>query len=98
MRTIPDIQDLLSLENEIYQTFIPALTSRPPCLKLERDLLGLPVRLGVMGLTHPVMLSTNAFHGSQRLTAPLAALIITQETNQVADPDLTRSLKNSIHR
>ena len=51
-----------------------------------------------MGLTNPVTLSTNAFHGSQRLTAPLAALIITQETNQVADPDLTRSLKNSIHR
>ena len=25
-------------------------------------------------------------------------MIITQETNQVADPDLTRSLKNSIHR
>ena len=98
LRTIPDIQDLLfPLENEIHQTFIPALTGRPPCSKQERDLLGLPVRLGGMGLTNPVTLSTNAFHGSQRLTAPLAALIITQEINQVADPDLTRNLKNSIH-
>ena len=89
LRTIPDVQDLLSpLENE---TFTPALTGRPPCSKLERDLLGLPVRLGGMGLTNPVTLSTNAFHGSQRLT-------ITQEINQVADPDLTRSMKNSIHR
>ena len=97
LRTIPDIQDLMiPLENEIHQTFIPAVTSRPPCSKLERDLLDLPVRLGGMGLTNPVTLSTNAFHASQRLTAPLAALIITQEINQAADPDLTRSLKSSI--
>ena len=99
MRTIPDIQDLLiPLENEIHQTFIPALTGRPPCSKLERDLLGLPVRLGGMGLTNPVVLSTNAFQASQHLTAPLAALIITQQIDQNTDPDLTRSLKNSIHR
>ena len=99
MRTIPDIQDLLiPLENEIHQTFIPALTGRPPCSKLERDLLGLPVRLGGMGLTNPVTLSTNAFQASQHPTAPLAALIITQQINQNTDPDLTRSLKNSIHR
>ena len=54
MRTIPDFQDLLiPLENEIHQTFIPALTGSPPCSKLECDLLGLPVRLGGMGLTNP---------------------------------------------
>ena len=73
MITIPDIQDLLiPLENEIHQTFIPALTGRPPYSKLECDLVGLPVRLGGMGFTNLVMLSTNAFHGSQHLTAPLA--------------------------
>ena len=88
----------VSTRKWIHQTFIPAVTGRHPCLKLKCDLLGLPVRLGGMGLTNPVTLSTNAFHGSQCLTAPLAALIITQEINQVADPDLTHSLKNSIHR
>ena len=50
-----------------------------------------------MGLTNPVTLSTNAFQASQRLTAPLAALIITQQIDQNTDPDLTRSLKNSIY-
>ena len=42
LRTIPDILDLLiPLEHEIHQTFIPALTGKPPCLKLEYGLLGL---------------------------------------------------------
>lgn len=56
MRTIPDIQDLLTpLESEIHQTFIPALTGRPPGSQLERDLLSLPVRLGAgKGHLHPV--------------------------------------------
>ena len=43
-----------------------------------------------------VTLSTNAFQASQRLTAPLAALIITQQIDETTDPDLTHSLKNSI--
>ena len=46
-----------------------------------------------MGLTNPTTLSQNA---SQRLTAPLAALVITQEINQAIDPDLTCSLKCSV--
>ena len=48
LKTISDIQDLLiPLEDTIHQTFIPALTGRPPCSQQERDLLSLPVRLGV---------------------------------------------------
>ena len=97
LRTISDIQDLLiPLENEIHQTLIPALTGRPPCSKVERDLLGLPVRLGGLGLTNPVTLSQYAFNASQRLTAPLAALIIAQETNETANPDQIHNLKRVI--
>ena len=96
-RTIPDIQDLLlPLEKEIHQTFIPAIIGRPPCSELERDLLSLPARIGGMGLTNPATVSQNAFLASQRLTAPLAALIITQETNQAVDPSLTQRLKSTI--
>ena len=62
-RTIPDIQDLLlPLEKEIHQTFIPAITGRPPCSELERDLLSLPARLGGMGLTNPGTVSQSAPH------------------------------------
>ena len=97
LRTIPDIQDLLiPPENEIHQTFIPALTGRSPCSKVERDLLSLPVRLGGLGLTNPVTLSQHAFNASRRLTAPLTTLIIAQETNETANPDLTHSLKRVI--
>ena len=96
-RTIPDIQYLLlPLEKEIHQTFIPAITGRPPCSELERDLLSLPARLGGMGLTNQATVSQNAFLASQRLTAPLAALIITQETNQAVDSSLTQRLKSTI--
>ena len=99
MRTIPDIQDLFQpLESEIHQTFIPILTGRSPCSSLERDLLSLPARLGGMGLINPTSLSQHAFLTSQRLTAPLAALIVTQEVNQIINPDLRHSLKSSIRK
>ena len=46
-RTIPDIAELLQpLEDTIHQHLIPALTGRPPCSRIERDLLALPVRQG----------------------------------------------------
>ena len=47
LRTIPEIKELLlPLEDAIHQHFIPALTGRPPCSTIERDLLALPVRGG----------------------------------------------------
>ena len=99
MRTIPDIQDLLQpLEAEIHQTFIPTLTGRPPCSSLERDLLSLPARLGGMGLSNPTSYSQYAFLASQRLTAPLAALIVTQEVDQIVSPDMCHNLKSSIRK
>ena len=44
-RTIPDIADLLPLEETIQQHLIPALTGRPPCSREERDLLA---RMGLI--------------------------------------------------
>ena len=42
LRTIPNIEDLLfPLESAIHQHLIPALTGRPPCSALERELLAL---------------------------------------------------------
>lgn len=39
--TIPDICDLLlaTSRKDLHQNLIPALTGRPPCASLERDLL-----------------------------------------------------------
>ena len=97
MRTIPDICDLLlPLENEIHQSFIPALTGRPPCSKVERDLLSLPARLGGLGIVNPTNQSKHAFDASVRLTGPLAALIASQELYQAVDQESSRSLKKTI--
>ena len=97
MRTIPDICDLLlPLENEIHQSFIPALTGRPPCSKVERDLLSLPARLRGLGIVNPTNQSKHAFDASVRLTGPLAALITSQELYQAVDQELSRSLKKTI--
>ena len=97
LRTIPDIQDLLlPLENAIHHHFIPALTGRPPCSSLERDLLSLPVRLGGLGLRNPAVESPSTFQASQRLTAPLVALIVAQESKQIVDLDSISNIKRSI--
>ena len=46
-------QELLILSN-----IAPNLTGRPPPNDLERNLLGLPPRLGGLGITNPTMIST----------------------------------------
>ena len=99
MRTIPDIQDLLlPLEDAIHQHLIPALTGRPPCSSLERDQLALPTRLGGLGLRKPATSSLATFKASQRLTAPLVALIVAQEASQTVDPDSTSTIKKNIRK
>ena len=99
LRTIPDIQDLLlPLENAIHQSLIPALTGRPPCSTLERDLLALPIRLGGIGLYNPAAIAPTTFQASQHLTAPLVAMIIAKEVNQTIDPDSISAVKKNIRK
>ena len=85
-RTIPDIAELLQpLEDTIHQHLIPALTGRPPCSRIERDLLALPVRLGGIGIINPVSSSQRSFEASVRLTTPLVAAIASQNQDQTVD-------------
>ena len=99
LRTIPDIDDLLQLlENAIHQHLIQALTGRPPCSSIERDLLALPVRLGGLGLCDPSVISSQSFQSSECITAPLVALIISQEADKVVDPDTTSTIKKEVKK
>ena len=99
LRTIPDIDDLLQpLENAIHQDLIPALTGRPPCSSIERDLLALPVRLGGLGLCDPSVISSQSFQSSECITAPLVALIISQEADKAVDPDTTSTIKKEVKK
>ena len=98
-RTIPDIHDLLiPLEKAIHNFLIPALTGRAPCSRLEGDLLALPVRLGGLGIANPAKESPYAFLASERLTAPLAALIVAQNSEQAIDHLEVITIKKDIRK
>ena len=75
-RTIPNIEGhLYPLENCIRSILIPSLTGRPPPNDLERDLLGLPPRLGGLDIINPTGISIGEFSASKSITLPLSNLI-----------------------
>ena len=81
-RTVPEIKDLFQpLANAIHQVLIPSITGCPPCSKLMRDLLALPVRLGGLGIVNPTETADDKFHASVKLTAPLVTIIASQDQN-----------------
>jgi len=82
----------------LHQHLIPALTGQPPCSSIVRDLLALPVRLGGLGLRDPSATSSDSFQSSERITAPLVALIISQDTNESIDPDTTSTIKTEVKK
>ena len=78
LRTNPHIGDLLSpLELEIRQHFLPTLIPHPPS-DLERELFGLPVSLGGLGICDPCRISTDDYNFSLELSRPLVDLILHQ--------------------
>ena len=64
-RTIPDIHT--TTRGAIHQLLIPALTGRPPCSNVERDIFALPSRLGDLGILNPSTNSQASFHASVTL-------------------------------
>ena len=98
-RTIPDISKLLQpLEDSIHNHLIPAITGRPPCSQIERDLIALPIRLGGLGIINPVSSAESSFKASSNLTAPLVAAIATQDLNHHLSRSATKEIKISIHK
>ena len=90
LRTLPDIAELLEpLERAINEVLIPAVTDHT-VTKVERDLLGLPVRMGGLGFTDPVVTSSSEYEASIEVTNPLVRRIVEQEHQ----PPL-RCLRNS---
>ena len=79
-RTIPSSSDLFQpLEEAICHWFLPALTAGKGITDEERDLFALPSRLGGLGIPNPTKVAGQQYISSQRVTAPLTALIIQQE-------------------
>ena len=75
---------LKPLEDAINSHFIPALTGQPPLGEQTRNLLALPIRLGGLGLTNPVLSAEEQYDFSQKITEPLVKRITSQE-HQLGD-------------
>ena len=69
--------------------------------KVERDLLGLPVRIGggggVLGFTDPVATSSSEYEASIKVTNPLVRRIVEQE-HQAPDASEIRTLQLSTRK
>ena len=76
----------------------PALTGRDACSALERDLLALPTKLGGMGLANPTSNSSHAFQASLRITAPLVALIASQDLHQTVEKADQLNIKKQVKK
>ena len=95
LQTVPDISDLLQpLEIAIHQHLIPALTGHLPCSFIERALLALPTRLGGLGIRNPSAMLSESFQSSEKITAPLVALIVSQDLANTIDPNTMVTLKS----
>ena len=88
LRTLPDIAELLEpLERAINEVLIPAVTDHT-VTKVERDLLGLPVRMGGLGFTDPVVTSSSEYEASIKATNPLVRRIVEQEHQPPDSPEI----------
>ena len=77
LRVVPNIEHSIQpLEDCIRSQLIPILTGISPPNDSVRDLLGLPVRLGGLGLINPTKLSTLQYSASVRISTHLKKLIL----------------------
>ena len=72
---------------------MPAVTDHT-VTKVERDLLGCPVRMGGLAFTDPVATSSSEFEASVKVTNPLVRRIFEQE-HQPPDASEIRTLQLS---
>ena len=62
-----------------------SFTGRSPPSDLERNLFALPARLGGLGISNPIHLSSSEFHASVKITQPLQSLILSQVSSFIDD-------------
>ena len=70
--------------------------SQHTCVHARIGLLSLPVRLGGLGLINPSATSDDMLQASVKLTAPLVAIIATQDQTRDVNPDDILSARKEI--
>ena len=79
LRTLPDIAEILEpLDRAINEVLIPAVTDHT-VTKVERDFLGLPVRMGGLGFTDSPVTLSSEYEALIKVTSPLVRRFVEQE-------------------
>ena len=79
-RTVPGTDHLFAqLEERLRDTFLPKVTGRTTITDPERKILGLPARLGGIGIPNPVDTAEQNYDTSRKVTRELTAAIRNQE-------------------
>ena len=92
-RTTPNIDILLEpLEEVLRCKFLPAITGQNVFDDNLRNLMGLPARLGGLGITDPSQKSSTFYENSKLITAPIVNIIIDQ--SRVSPPEIKKAQIN----
>ena len=86
------------MEEKIHVSFIPSLTGQHILGEQERKLLALPSRLGGLGISNPEEAADEQYDASLRTTAPLAALIVQQETSIATACEEVQKVRKKIRK
>ena len=101
-RTVPNVSHLFQLlENCGHHHFIPSATGHgcSPPGDFERDLFALPAKMGGLGISNPIFLSSTEFPASDEIIRPLQSLIPSQASTYVGDVRNAQiSIKSKIKR
>ena len=96
LRSIEGIAHLMQpVEDAIRLQLLPAITGREALTDDERDLLALPARLGGIGVRNPTT-HTEEHNYSQRLSAPLTALIVQQSEDLGEAQEQQQAIKSTL--
>ena len=93
MRTIPGMEEYLDpLDSIINEQFLPALLGTT-ITEQERQLFKLPVKDGGLGIPVLVEKANIDFQSSKFITAPLVAVIVSQDYN-ILSKDVTKQVRS----
>ena len=96
-QTIPNTSHLLTpLVTAIHQKFVPALRGHPPCSETDRIFSHYLPCFGGLRITNPTEESQLACEALTTITAPLVALIVTQDIDGHADCSKVTEAKSHV--
>ena len=93
LRTVPDIDYLLPIEETLRSRFIPAITGGHICSDAERALLALPVKFGGLGLQNLSEVANTELLNSKEITRELYENVIKQNKDFQIDSEKTKTIK-----